>query len=93
MATILVTPDRLEEDARQVRLIRDAHDNEMARFRKLVDGLSAEWKGGAHDAYVAQFNGMQGTFEKFSETVGEYALFMENYAKRMRELDDSARFS
>ena len=87
MARTGFTRDRLEGDARTVRDIRSRHDDQINSFKNLVNALQEDWSGNAHDAYQQKFAGMQSMFTNFSENLGAYAEFLDNYARDMSDVD------
>ena len=87
MALIQVTPDLLNGKATELRGIKDEHDQAMARMRTLILGLNEIWKGDAQDAFVARYEGMQTTFQNFSQMIEDYAQLMNTTAQNMQETD------
>ena len=92
MAIIQVTPEILRSKATELRGIKDEHDQAMAKMRTLILGLNETFKGAAHDAYVAKYEGMASTFTQFSQMIEDYAKMLDTTATSMETTDaESAR--
>ena len=89
MAVIQVTPEVLRAKANEIRSIKDEHDEAMARMRTLILGLNDTFKGQAHDALVAKYEGMQSTFTQFSQLIESYAAILDNNANVMENADQT----
>lgn len=89
MALIQVTPELLTGKANELRSMKAAHDENMAKMRTLILGLNEFWKGEAQDALVAKYEGMQSTFTSFSEMLENYAKLMDTAAQKLQETDSS----
>lgn len=89
MALIQVTPDLLSGKANELRSMKAAHDENMAKMRSLILGLNEIWKGDAQDALVAKYQSMQTTFTSFSEMLENYARLMDTAAQKLQETDSS----
>lgn len=87
MATIVLTPELLKGKASELRALKSEHDQTMNKMNSLIMGLNDIWKGGAQDAYVAKYQGMQSTFTNFSEMLEGYAKLMDIAAERMDAAD------
>lgn len=86
-STIQITPEMLRSEAKNVRSIKNNHDNEMNQLYKIVSALENNWKGKSQDAFVANFESMKPTFQKFSKMLEEYASLMELSANDMETKD------
>lgn len=84
---IQVTPELLRSEAKNVRSIKSNHDNEMSQLYKIVSALESNWKGKSQDAFVANFESMKPTFQKFSQMLEEYAALMDLSANEMETKD------
>ena len=91
MALIQVTPDTLLARASEVRTLRATHDETIAKLRKLVRALNENWKGEAQDAFVNKFEGMQSTFNNFSEMLEGYAKLMDTAARKLQTTDQELK--
>lgn len=91
MATIQVTPDLLNSKATEVRSLRAQHDEAMSKLRTLILSINEIWKGEAQEAFVANFESMQGTFTSFSESLEGYAKLMDTSANKLRETDEQLK--
>lgn len=87
MAVIQMTPELLNEKAKELRGLRQEHDEAMKKMGTLIHGLDAIWKGDSQTAYINKFDSMQGTFTNFSEMIEQYAVLMDNAARQMQETD------
>lgn len=87
MPLIQVTPELLEAKANEVRGLKSEHDEVMTKMKSLVHSLEEQWKGEAQTAFVEKFDGMQSTFNDFSEMLEGYASLMDTSAKTLREAD------
>ncbi len=84
---IQVTPDLLREKAGELRGYRSEHDDAINKITNLVNGLPAEFKGGAASAYVEKFNSMQSTFTNFSELLEDLARKLDVAANNFEATD------
>ena len=84
---IQLTPEMLRSEAKNVRRIKNNHDNEMGQLYKIVSALERDWKGKSQDAFVANFESMKPTFQKFSQMLEEYAALMDLSANEMETKD------
>lgn len=91
MAVIQMSPELLTSKASEVRSLRAQHDEAMGKLRTLILSLNEIWKGEAQEAFVANFESMQGTFTSFSESLEGYAKLMDTSAKAMRETDEQLK--
>ena len=87
MAVIQMTPELLNEKAKELRGLRQEHDEAMKKMGTLIHGLDAIWKGESQTAYINKYDSMQGTFTSFSEMIEEYAAMMDSAARQMQEKD------
>ena len=91
MALIQVTPETLSAKAAEVRTHRANHDDTMAKLRTLVRALNENWKGEAQDAFLSKFEGMQPTFNNFSELLESYAKLMDTAARELQNADQALK--
>lgn len=91
MPLIQVTPELLEAKANEVRGLKSEHDEVMTKMKSLVHSLEEQWKGEAQTAFVEKFDGMQSTFNDFSEMLEGYASLMDTSAKTLREADEQLK--
>lgn len=90
MAVIQMTPELLNEKAREIRRLREEHDGVIRNMDTLIHGLDAIWKGESQAAYIAKFESMSQTFLNFSEMIEQYAVLMDNSARQLQEADAGA---
>ena len=91
MALIQVSPELLTGKATELRALKAQHDEAMAKMRSLILGLNEIWKGEAQDALVAKYEGMQPTFNNFSEMLESYAKLMDVSAQQLQETDQNLK--
>lgn len=84
---IQVTPEMLRGEAKSVRSIKSDHDAQMQNLYRIVRALENNWKGKSQDAFVANFESMKPTFDKFSKMLEEYAALMELSAAELESRD------
>ena len=58
---IMLTPDELRAQARQIRAYKENQKSVMNRITNLVQTLSVVWKGPAQPAFVQKYMGLQPT--------------------------------
>ena len=91
MALIQVSPELLAGKATELRALKAQHDEAMAKMRSLILGLNEIRKGEAQDALVAKYEGMQPTFNSFSEMLESYAKLMDISAQQLQETDQNLK--
>ncbi|MEE3450685.1 MAG: WXG100 family type VII secretion target [Acutalibacteraceae bacterium] len=91
MAIIQVTPELLNAKANELRGLKAQHDEAMAKMRSLILGLNEIWKGEAQTALVSKYEGMQSTFNNFSEMLESYAKLMDVSAQQIQETDQNLK--
>ncbi len=84
---IMLTPDELRAQARQIRAYKENQKSVMNRITNLVQTLSAVWKGPAQTAFVQKYMGMQPTYNSFQQAIEEFAALLEQHADRMENVD------
>lgn len=84
---IQVSPELLRGEAKSVRKIKSDHDAQMEQLFRIVRSLESSWKGKSQDAFVANFEAMKPTFQKFSKMLEEYASLMDVSAADMENKD------
>jgi len=89
MSKILITPETLRGKAGELRGLKGEHEGVMTRITNLVNGLGEHWSGGAQDAFLQNYQGMQPTFRKFVEILDGYANLMDTAANEMEASDNT----
>ena len=84
---IMLTPDELRAQARQIRVYKENQKSVMSRITNLVQTLSAVWKGPAQTAFVQKYMSMQPTYNSFQQAIEEFAMLLEEHADRMEKVD------
>ena len=93
MAMIQITPELLQSKAAEVRSLKSNHDDTMQKLNNLIHALNDQFKGEAHDAFVAKFDSMQSSFKNFSEMLEEYAKMMDTAAREFETVDTTLKSS
>ena len=84
---IMVTPEALRAQARQVRALGDADRNTIRRLTNLVQTLTVAWNGPSQVAFVEKYMSMQPTVESFHKAIEDFAKLMDEHAGRMESTD------
>lgn len=84
---ILVTPEELRMQARQIRALKAADTNIMWRLTMLVRTLTVAWNSPSQAAFVQKYMSMQPTVESFHQAIEEFAVLMDEHADRMEGVD------
>lgn len=87
MSIIQVTPEKLNSEADKLLRLKRQHEAEMNKLRALINNLGGQWKGKAHNAFVAEFNSMQYSFSNFSSLLESYANLMKSSANQLQQTD------
>jgi len=87
---ITVTPETLKTKATELRNLRSAHDENMARMRSIITGMDSFFTGKAQQSMVNEYDSMQPTFTRFSEMIENYAKFLD---KAANEFENQAAVS
>lgn len=91
MSIIQVTTERLHSEADRLLRLKAQQEAEMDRLRMLVNSLSGQWQGEAHNAFVAEFNSMQFSFRNFSLLLESYANLMRSSANQLQQTDKNMK--
>lgn len=84
---ILLTPDELRIQAKQIRNLKAADINIMWRMTKLVTYLTVAWQSPAQVTFVQKYMSMQPTVNSFHQALEDFAKLMEEHADRMEGVD------
>lgn len=84
---ILVTPEELRRQAKQIRMLENADKNVMWNLTRLVQTLTVAWNSPSQVAFVNKYMSMQPTVESFHQAIVEFAVLMEKHADRMEKAD------
>ena len=82
---ILVTPERLEDEAGNMNTAKAEHDNSLAEMDNVVNGLLQYWRGEAQDAFANSFRNKRKTFEDFSVDLEKFVNYLKEFAMLMRD--------
>ncbi len=91
MSIIQVTPERLYSEAERLLNYKRQQAAEMSKLRTLVQTLRSQWRGEAHNAFVAEFNSMEYSFRNFSILLEDYAKLMKSSADQLKQTDKNLR--
>ena len=91
MAIIQVTPELLTGKSAEVRKYKAEQEQVIQKLTTLVMGLNEIWKGEAQDAFLAKYQSMAPTFQKFAETLEGYASLMDTAASEIQSTDQSLK--
>ncbi|MDR2903981.1 MAG: WXG100 family type VII secretion target [Clostridiales bacterium] len=91
MATIKITPETLETQARQLDGFKQQHEQVYSQIKQLVTNLSTEWEGEANRAFTESFNQRDAEFKKFSADIDSFRTRMETAAREMRQAEESVK--
>lgn len=86
---IRVDAETLHSKAGELRTMLSNHNDNVARMRSLVNGLSSEFTGAAATAYIERFNSMESTFTQFSEMIENFATNLDTVANSFTEQDNT----
>lgn len=91
MSIIQVTPERLYSESERLLKLKRQQESEMTKLRSLVNNLGSQWKGKAHNAFVAEFNSMEYSFRSFSSLLESYANLMKSSANQLQQTDKNMK--
>ena len=91
MAKIRITPDTLENQARQLNSLKDEHERVFSQIKQLVNSLSSEWEGEANRAFTDSFNTREAELRKFAADIDSFRMRMETAAREMRQAEASVK--
>jgi WXG100 family type VII secretion target len=86
---IRVDAETLHSKAKELQNLRSTHDENIAKMRSLINGMSDAFEGAAATAYVNRFASMESTLTSFSEMIGEFATALDSVATSFTEEDNS----
>lgn len=86
-ADILLTPENLESEATKLLGEKSNLDSIFQQIAQLIAGLINHWHGETQQAFSDSFNQKRTVFDTFSQDMERFAKFMQNYADKMRQLE------
>lgn len=86
---IMLTPEEMRRQARQIRMLKNADKNVMWNLTRLVQTLTVAWNSPSQVAFVNKYMSMQPTVDSFHEAIEEFAVLMEKHAERMERVDQN----
>ena len=81
---IMLTPEQLQQEARNLEKAANENDNLINSVSKLVEGLLSGWEGEAQRAFTNSFNTKKQTFLKLSEETRKLATKVNSFAANMQ---------
>ena len=87
MPKIKITPETLDDRARELQKLKDQHNQVYAQITKLVNNVVDIWEGDAQTAFRNTFQQRDPVFKKFAEDADAFAKLMNMAAQRMRETE------
>lgn len=84
---ILLTPEELRGQARQIKALKNADKNTMWNLTRLVQTLTVAWNSPSQEAFVNKYMSMQPTVDSFHQAIEDFAVLMEKHADRMEKVD------
>ena len=91
MPKIQVTPELLEDQARQLREKRDRHNENYQAVKQHITSLEAEWQGEAQQAFYNRFQQSEPQMKQFAEELEKFANLMDQVAKTMRQAEEESK--
>ena len=86
---IKIVPERVKEEAGNIRTCSEQHIDLMDRLTNLVINLANVWEGQAYDTFSSNYKEMQKEISKFAELLEGYAEVMDDISNRMQNTDQS----
>lgn len=85
--TLVMTPELMEERAKQYQCQADAVGGVIREMDVLLRQLQDEWKGSASDKYAQKFSELRPSFLQTEELIREIAVFLVGAAEKTRQTD------
>ena len=86
-ADILVTPENLIIEAKNLLANKSELDSIFAEIKNLIAGLVSHWHGETQQAFQNSFNQKEPVFKKFAQDMESFSQFMNKYAYEMQNLE------
>jgi len=91
MARIKISPETLEEQARNLDRLIGQHNDIYKEMGALVNNLALDWEGQANAEFAQSFSLHGKSFVKFATLVGSFSGRMRSAATDMRAADEAVR--
>jgi len=91
MASIMITPDSLRQQAQTLETLNSEHTANYAKMEQLVHALVTQWTGNAQQAFEAAFIDKKPEFQKFAAVISEFVQLMKNSALKMEQTDEELK--
>ncbi|MGR3741767.1 WXG100 family type VII secretion target [Companilactobacillus sp. DQM5] len=94
MATISVTPEQLTQQAQVYLRAKEGIEQEIQKINSMNNTIQQEWKGGAFEGYLEQYNQLYGQVKQFEELLVNINSQLTQYAQTVaeRDADDKKHF-
>jgi WXG100 family type VII secretion target len=91
---ISVTPEQLRQQARVYLEARAQIDEANAKVRRMNSEIGQQWRGQAFQAYLNQYQELEGYVRKFKDLLRDINRQLNTYAQTIAERDreDATRF-
>lgn len=87
MSTVSVTPEQLREQAKVYTRARDGIDEQIRAVNSMNQQIAEQWKGQAFQAYLQQYNELEGYVKKFKELLVSINTQLNSYASTVAQRD------
>jgi len=90
MARILITPDQVDDVARQFEQAAEESNNMVSRLQSTMGTLDAEWDGVAQQRFYQDWQQWHGDMLRYGELLQNIAQQLHAVAARFRAADEGA---
>lgn len=91
MPKIRLTPEALQQKANEVTQCQEDQRKVIDDVASLINDIVADWEGEAQKGFIAAFESVRPTYEKFAPDLSAFASFLTNYSQTMEYLDVGGR--
>ena len=91
MPKIRLTSDVLKQKAGEITQCMDDQKAVINDVARLIDEVVADWEGEAQKGFIAAFENVRPTYEKFAPDLSDFANFLNNYANTFEYVDVGGR--
>ncbi|MBQ7214902.1 MAG: WXG100 family type VII secretion target [Synergistaceae bacterium] len=91
MPRIRLTSDVLKQKAGEITQCMDDQKQVINDVAKLIEEIVSDWEGEAQKGFIATFENVKPTYEKFAPDLSDFANFLTNYANTNEYLDVGGR--
>ena len=86
---IKIIPDRLKDEATNVRNIKVSYSDIISRLNNLVYIMTESWQGEAQQAFTKRYQECQKDIKQLEELMNQLSKEMDDIASRMQNADAS----